>query len=367
MPAAADWENEARRRKSKPRGSCRDLTDNAQSANPQEIAYLNEMDELKSDGGGRGAEHLSLRADELEDSPSVVAVSDQPQPAGDLSAAPGLDEAAKLDLAREPPKPTSHPPAVGLPARPSLKRDSSAPAPKQPPPVVPRQQNTGDVGDPTDSLSLVQLKRLVAEMPRVELTPYAFEYQDVSSFPEELEEWFDYSVEERAVLYRVQSSFVVAWESFSAQDGKPAPSYDAGHIDWTDASQDRRVDFLKQLETTITSNHVDAELVALEALSYIALGCWKETAGLESRPNPAAPVGARTLPTSPEDHGKEGQVEGDGSREDVQYARSRVQAELIMTNVSLISRTIGIQPIYDVMRTACSGEWYAQHRDLGLK
>ena len=47
----------------------------------------------------------------------------------------------------------------------------------------------------SDSLNLMQLRKIVTELPKVEATPYAFTYSDAASLPEEIEEWFTYGVE----------------------------------------------------------------------------------------------------------------------------------------------------------------------------
>src|ERR1700712_3898433 len=104
---------------------------------------------------------------------------------------------------------------ISLPTRPGMRRDYSVPAPRQPPPPTPPPQLPDLAGNPTDSLSLQQLRRLVQELPKVEPTPYAFTYQDAATFAEELQEWFTYSIEERARISKAQSSFSQEWGSYN--------------------------------------------------------------------------------------------------------------------------------------------------------
>ncbi|TKA63331.1 hypothetical protein B0A49_09492, partial [Cryomyces minteri] len=85
------------------------------------------------------------------------------------------------------------------PKRPLMRREGSTPAPQ---PVLPAPDSyPPEPGDPTDSLTLMQLKNLRAGFPKeAPPQPYAFEYKDAQSLPAELEEWFNYSLEDQDLL-----------------------------------------------------------------------------------------------------------------------------------------------------------------------
>src|SRR5271154_300309 len=90
--------------------------------------------------------------------------------------------------------------------RPQLRRDGMAPPPpSQPPPPAP--QSSFDPGNPTDSLSLPQLKQLVNQFPKVEQRAYAFQFADAQPYREEVDEWFQYSAQDRLMLFGTRESF----------------------------------------------------------------------------------------------------------------------------------------------------------------
>lgn len=160
-------------------------------------------------------------------------------------------------------------------ARPILRREGSAPAPPtQPPPAPPRQE---DVAGPTDSLSLLQLKKLVGDLPKLEPTAYAYEYEETRSFPEELQEWFQYTEEERFIILGAKESFDEAWHPIlSARE-----DVDAGSTSWTDAPEADRRRLVKQAVSALDSEDVATRVNSLGALSYILLGAWEDTAGVD--------------------------------------------------------------------------------------
>jgi hypothetical protein len=256
--------------------------------------------------------------------------------------------------------------------RPALRRDGSVPAPSQPPPPAPApppDNGEGSVGNATDSLSLMQLRRLVTEMPRVEPTPYAFVYRDAASLPEELEEWFAYSVEERARILKAQSSFAAEWGS---HNNWVFTGDEEGALDWMKTAPEKRRDFMKKLLAGLDDPDLDKRLRQLEALVYLVLGCWHETAGLQyktpSRDNPAMFRGRSW------GKGKERAADADARHEqslecplspeeerqksvDRLYSRSTLQLEWIKRNILMLFDVKGLQTIFDVVRNACLREW----------
>lgn len=162
----------------------------------------------------------------------------------------------------EPPQPLPST-QINLSARPSLRRETSVPAPSLPPPPPPSQP---------DSLTLTQLRSLVKELPREEVQPYAFTYSDAATLPEEIEEWFSYNTPERANILRAQSCFATEWGGFNnwAFTGD-----DESPLDWNKTTEERRQKFISRLLDGIQGESAaDARLEKLEALVYIVLGCW---------------------------------------------------------------------------------------------
>ena len=160
-------------------------------------------------------------------------------------------------------------------ARPILRREGSAPAPPtQPPPAPPRQE---DGAGPTDSLSLLQLRKLVGDLPKLEPTAYAYEYEETRSFPEELQEWFQYSEEERFIILGAKESFDEAWHPIL----RAREDADSGNPSWTDAPDADRQQLVKQAVSALDSGDVAIRVNSLGALSYTVLGAWDDTAGVD--------------------------------------------------------------------------------------
>lgn len=197
-------------------------------------------------------------------------------------------------------------------------------------------QNTGP-NNPEDSLSLMQLRKLVTEMPRIEPTPYAFEYADAQGLPEELEEWFGYGVEETAMLLKAQGSFGEVWAAWDAGEGDE---------EWVEVEEGKRREFVDSLVKRIGSQTDPAErLRGLEALAYLALGVWGETAGLED-PTDQSP--------SPD---KVKSLRDESTDTEATYSKSAVQIGWVKRNVQMIYDCNGIQAIYDFMRAALTRAW----------
>lgn len=162
-------------------------------------------------------------------------------------------------------------------ARPILRREGSAPAPpQQPPPPAPPQAQE-DTSNPTDSLSLLQLKRLVTDLPKLEPTAYAYDYAETRSFPEEIEEWFSYTEEERYMLLRAKQTFDDKWEQ--AQAERPDPSDKA--LGWTDVDLEDRESFIIGAIKALENPEISSRVKSLECISYVSLGIWGDTAGVD--------------------------------------------------------------------------------------
>ncbi|KAL2828202.1 hypothetical protein BDW59DRAFT_51499 [Aspergillus cavernicola] len=156
--------------------------------------------------------------------------------------------------------------------RPELRRNAAAPPPPlQPPPPAPIQRN---LEGSTDSLSLAQLKQLVHEMPKVEQPAYAFDYADSQPFPEEIEEWFQYSEFDRAMLLGMKFSFDRIWGAFCESQPSISP-----HTLWIDASNELAKSFLIEMLDNLQDSEILIRIEALESLCYALTGVWGLTAG----------------------------------------------------------------------------------------
>jgi hypothetical protein len=219
-------------------------------------------------------------------------------------------------------------PPLTLPNRPGLQRGNSIPTPAPlhlPPPAPP--------APPPDTLA--HLQNLVKGLPKADPAPYAFTYDDASSFAEELEEWFSYAVEEQAMLLKAQASFALEWSTFNGVNGT---SYEEGGLDWNRAATSQHEGFVEHLVEGVKLSNPTSRLKRLEALVYVLLGCWHETAGLL-----AADVGDDTT------SGPNSRTENTRS---TMYERSAQQTALIRRNVHLFVTSSGLQALVDVLRSS---------------
>jgi hypothetical protein len=227
-------------------------------------------------------------------------------------------------------RPAAGPPLT-LPGRPGLQRGNSVPTPAPqhlPPPAPPAPP-----GPPPDALA--QLQNLVQGLPKADPAPYAFAYDDASSFAEEVEEWFSYAVEEQAMLLKAQASFALEWSAFN---GLNDTSYDEGGLYWNRAPASQHKGFVAHLLEGIKQPDPVLRLKRLEALVYVILGCWHETAGLL-----AADANGQA-------------ASGRNSRADTvratTYDLSGQQTSLIKRNIQIFVDGGGLQPVVDVFRSS---------------
>ncbi|KAF2826369.1 N1221-domain-containing protein [Ophiobolus disseminans] len=226
-------------------------------------------------------------------------------------------------------------PPLTLPSRPGLQRGNSVPtqAPQHLPPPAPPAPPPD--APPPDSLSIAQLQSLVRGLPKADPAPYAFTYDDASSFEEELEEWFSYAVEEQAMLLKAQASFALEWTAFNGQNDT---SYEEGGLDWNRAATAQHKEFLEHLVEGIKQREPGLRLKRLEALVYVLLGCWHETAGLVA---PATDGDLASGRNSCTDHWRS-----------TAYEQSGQQAALVKQNVRLLAESSGLQTLVDVLRSS---------------
>lgn len=119
---------------------------------------------------------------------------------------------------------------------------------------------------PTDSLSLVQLRRIVAEFNKPEPVAYDFQYEDLGPFEEEIDEWFVYQFWQWVRLNAAQAAFEAQWE---LQNGPTS---------WEQSSPESRTQFLRECLTNLASPDDSERSEAIRGLLYVALGRWVDTA-----------------------------------------------------------------------------------------
>ncbi|KGO68156.1 Phosphatidic acid phosphatase type 2/haloperoxidase [Penicillium italicum] len=205
--------------------------------------------------------------------------------------------------------------------RPELRREGSAPPPPmQPPPPAPIQENT-DRG--TSSLSLSELRKLVGEMPKIEQPAYAFEYADAQSFPDELDEWFQYNAFDRVMLMGTKVTFNKKWLTFYQRRQQDTPG-----VSWLDASKDLRRSFVAQMLEDLQLAEGPARLEALESICYVVTGVW----GLS---------GGRVAPDCSSDENPESAAE-------TPLLKS-MQIQCIEENVSLLQECSGVTALVQYM------------------
>lgn len=163
------------------------------------------------------------------------------------------------------------------PARPFLRREGSTPPPppSQPPPAPPPFQT--DPETLQDSLSLPQLKQIVAQFPKPEQRAYAFQYADAQDFATEINEWFHYTEQDGMKLFASRDVFEHRWKMFCAPH--------TGKLDedssWLAVEETWRVQFVTEIIQPLQSHDLRASVEALGCLCYILCGAWGLTAGLE--------------------------------------------------------------------------------------
>jgi hypothetical protein len=220
---------------------------------------------------------LIVRADEVDQVGTPILSPSRQLP---LSALRTIDGSGSVTASSAQTKDIARPAA-----RPTLRRDGSAPPPpSQPPPPAPL--SGFDSGNPTDSLSLPQLKQLVNQFPKAEQRAYAFQFVDAQSFEEEIEEWFQYDEQDRRLLLSSRDGFESRWKFFCNNQKHPSEHFNPAWTDdepsWLEVDQQLRQQFLLLLSRELSSMDVQVRVMFLESIVYILCGTWGLTAGLES-------------------------------------------------------------------------------------
>ncbi|TEA17547.1 Factor arrest protein 11 [Colletotrichum sidae] len=220
------------------------------------------------------------------------------------------------------PETTDKPPPP--PSRPPLQRNSSAPTPDSAPapvPPAPMPPTSTDSQQPTDSLSLLQLRRIVAEFSRGEPVAYDFVYSDTGSHDEEINEWFVYQFWQWLRLNAAQTAFEGDWQH----------KYNI-HTGWAETDYETRVRFTKDALAGLRAKESTQRRDASGKLVYMVLGRWVET---------AAPVTA-----------------GDG-----RSAASAAQVEAMRSSVAFIASLDGLATVWEAIQATFEVFW-SEHPQL---
>ncbi|KAL4884047.1 hypothetical protein BJY04DRAFT_183844 [Aspergillus karnatakaensis] len=272
------------------------------------------MDGATASSDAAMQEHHIVKADEIDQTGTDISPVPDDQMMQEVAEGIRQEQAAQNSQAQptEPLASGSH-----VSRRPDLHRNAVAPPPPlQPPPPAPVQRN---LDAQTDSLSLAQLRQLVQEMPKNEQPAYAFEYADAQPFAEEIEEWFQYSDFDKAMLLGMKSSFEHIWGSFckSQSSVSPEPS-------WVDAPETLHKSFLNEVLDNLQDSEITVRIEALECVCYAVTGAWSATAG-KSAPDYAESSPGLTA----------------------QKAKSRsLQISWMETNTKLVQECSGLQSLY---------------------
>lgn len=147
---------------------------------------------------------------------------------------------------------------------------------------------------PQDSLSLAQLRRIVAEFPRPEPMAYDYVYTDMAPLEEEVDEWFMYNFWQWVRLNAANRAFYSAWGRLfpppspaGADSGKgsggnnnnnPAPpKWDRADGEGEEEAAERKRIFVRALLEGFKSSDRIARAEAIGAVVYLVLGRWTET------------------------------------------------------------------------------------------
>ncbi|KAG9232105.1 pheromone-dependent cell cycle arrest protein-like protein Far11 [Amylocarpus encephaloides] len=249
-----------------------------------------------------------------------------PSPATTSTPAKGYPDVADTGLADVglPPLPQAAPTSVPM-SRPQVQRNQPQPPPPHQPPPPPTPQQ---LGNPNDSLSLMQLRRIVTEFPKAEPISYDFVYADTATFEEEVDEWFSYNEAEYKRLHRAKDTFGRRWKKFS---GKP----------WLEADQGERQNFAEREVNGLLATDLRRRCKSLQTILHIILGVWDETAGIELSNKEADAPKNKTRAT-------------------------QIQLEHMKSGVLLVARAGGVPLLYKVMQNAFKGLWDADCRETKL-
>lgn len=177
--------------------------------------------------------------------------TDPAQPPTDDVADIGLDNAGA-----DPPR-----------GRPLLTRNQGVPPPAPAPPQSTAAGDPMTVQQATDSLSLIQLRRLVQDMRQAEPVAYDFTYTDTGQHGEEIDEWFVYMVWQWIRLNGIQRTFEWQWqEEFGAKSV------------WAEVDEEAKRKFMGDAVEGLKAGDISERLTHISKIAYVVLGRWGDTA-----------------------------------------------------------------------------------------
>lgn len=264
-------------------------------------------------------EHHIVKADEVDQTGTDISPVSDDQLMEEV--AEGLRQEQDPDTGAVQPNAAAPPLGEKVSRRPELRRDAPAPPPPlQPPPPAPVPQGQEAA---STSLSLDELKQLLRDMPKSEQSAYAFKYADAQPFPEEVEEWFQYSEFDQVMLLGMKSSWDHTWDQWRKQC--PSLSTDST---WLDAPHDLRKSFMGQVLLELGDPSFSVRVEALEVICYAVTGIWGLTAGLAVDDYPEEPTSEFTSETP---------------------KLKSMQIEWIENSVRLIQDCSGVEPLLDYL------------------
>ena len=214
---------------------------------------------MESNDDDKSAQRIFVKADEVDAGTSILSPGKQLP----LSALAPADASAPAGAR---PK---------APPRPLLRRDGSAPLPPSQPPPAPPVQALPE--NPTDSLSLPQLRQIVSQFPKVNQKAYAYQYSDSDTFQQEIEEWFRYNEQDRNLVLSCRDTFESRWKMWNSR--RSNRSTNGISRTWEETQPKTRKRFLQDLLLPTQLLDVDDRVEALECFCFILLGAWSHTAG----------------------------------------------------------------------------------------
>lgn len=224
-------------------------------------------------------EHHFVKADEVDQTGTDISTVSDDQLMEEV--AEGLRQ-EQLSQSADGASATGPTPDAKPARRPELRRDAAAPPPPlQPPPPAPVQESQDK---PPTSLTLSELRQLLRDMPKQEQPAYAFYYADAEPFPEEIEEWFQYSEFDQMMILGMKSTWEYRWDEFC----KKEPSI-TSMMSWIDASYELRKLFMGQMLSALQDSNIAARIEALEVICYALTGVWGLTAGGAAEEYPTEP------------------------------------------------------------------------------
>lgn len=246
------------------------------------------MDDPPVPGDPAIQEHHFVKADEVDQTGTDISTVSDDQLMEEV--AEGLRQ-EQLSQSADGASTTGPTPNSKPPRRPELRRDTSAPPPPlQPPPPAPVQQSQEN---PPTSLTLSELRQLLRDMPRPEQPAYAFYYADAEPFPEEIEEWFQYSEFDQMMILGMKSTWDHKWDEFCEKE----PSITSPSLSWIDVSYELRKLFMGRMLSALRDSNAATRIEALEVICYALTGVWGLTAGRVTEEYPAEPSPQMTAET----------------------------------------------------------------------